>query len=68
MVVTALAVVCLSLVALCWRLVETHRRERERLYRLAFAETSGERIAALMPERPAVPRQKREPQGKPVGL
>ena len=45
-----------------------HRKERERLQRMAAANTPAERIAALLPTRPAKPAQLDDRPRKPLGL
>ena len=46
----------------------THRKERERLQRMAAANTPAERIAALLPVRPAKREQPDDRPRKPLGL
>ncbi len=50
------------------REVEAQMKERDRLSRLAFAETKAERITALLPERPLAERPARTEPPKPIGL
>lgn len=52
------------------REVERWTHERDRLTRLAFAESKAERITALLPERPAATERRTRPEEppKPNGL
>jgi len=45
-----------------------HRRERERLQRMAAANTPAERIASLLPARPVKRQQPDDRPSKPLGL
>lgn len=45
-----------------------HRKERERLQRMAAANTPAERIASLLPARPAKREQLDDRPRKPLGL